>query len=314
MKVLAWLGSRSTGMLAIGAALGLLLPGLAEALHRFLPILVFLFTATSFVKVEGTTFAESWRQPLIPCLLIFWVLLACPVIFALLIELTPLAIPTELKRAILVWAASPPMTAAIIFAIFLGLHLPLAVGVAIIGTLVLPATGPAICLSLGNVPVQMDSFSFSLRVGVFIASAALFGWAVRRVLGKERLRLFSGEISGVIVVVLMLYAASLTAAVNAYLQTSPAQVAIYIGVAYAINIFVQLVTAGLFAWAGRLKAVTGALLAGNRNMSVLTANLGGAATPEVMLFFAAVHVPIYTLPWVLRYIYGWAASKAETSV
>ena len=40
-----------------------------------------------------------------------------------------------------------------------------------------------------------------------------------------------------------------------------------------------------------------------RKVAVVWANLGSAATPELMLFFAAVQLPIYVLPAALRPVY-----------
>ena len=38
-------------------------------------------------------------------------------------------------------------------------------------------------------------------------------------------------------------------------------------------------------------------------MAVVWANLGGAASPELSLFFASVQLPIYVLPALLKPVY-----------
>ena len=68
-----------------------------------------------------------------------------------------------------------------------------------------------------------------------------------------------------------------------------------------------------FAALGRRHAAEVALVAGNRNMGVVIANLGRAATPELTLFFAAVQLPIYLLPLILRPLYRRLGSAATSS-
>jgi hypothetical protein len=65
-------------------------------------------------------------------------------------------------------------------------------------------------------------------------------------------------------------------------------------------------------------ATTAALLTGNKNMSVIYANLGGANSPEITLFFAAIHVPIYAFPWFFQGVYhgavsGWHRTRQTAS-
>src|SRR5206468_3031299 len=67
-----------------------------------------------------------------------------------------------------------------------------------------------------------------------------------------------------------------------------------------------------FAWTARPVAATIGLLGGNRNMAVVGANLGSAARPELMLFFALMQIPIYALPIALPPGYRRVAGRGLT--
>jgi BASS family bile acid:Na+ symporter len=73
--------------------------------------------------------------------------------------------------------------------------------------------------------------------------------------------------------------------------------------AFAASLLAQIAAFVVFWWIGRLSALTVAMVGGNRNMGVVLATLGNAATPELALFFVAVQFPIYVLPAALRPIY-----------
>lgn len=301
MNILAWLGQRATGALAAGAILGLILPGPADLFLKLLPLLVFAFTVVSFLKVETAEIVRAWRRPLLPLLLSLWCLVVSPIILALVIRL--LSVPEGLAQAIVLWAASPPMIAAAVFAVLLRLDGALAMGVTIVCMLIMPMTAPPLSLLLTGLSVNIDVMTLTMRVGAFMISAAIVAWAAQRLVGRSRLMRRTNELSGVSVLVLVAYGASLMPVVREEIAVDPARVLLFVAVAFVTNLAFQTVTGLLFFRFGRLHCATAGLLAGNRNMSVICANLGVAATSEVMLFFAAIHLPIYTLPWVLRRLY-----------
>src|SRR5262249_42982160 len=130
--------------LATGVILGISLPGLAQSLREWLSALVYVLTLASFLKIDTPILVRSWRRPLLPCLLVVWCLIISPI--AIGCVLLVLSVPTGLAQALIVWAASPPMTAAIVFSILLRLDVSLTVGVSLIGMLVVPMTGPPLSL------------------------------------------------------------------------------------------------------------------------------------------------------------------------
>jgi BASS family bile acid:Na+ symporter len=105
------------------------------------------------------------------------------------------------------------------------------------------------------------------------------------------------------VLILLLFAIAIMDGVNALLPAKPEQVLLYAGAALAASLVLQAVTFLAFAALPRIPALTTGLIGGNHNMAVVWANLGGAATPELTLFFAAVQLPIYVLPALLKPAY-----------
>ena len=319
LRWLAWIGRRGTAALAVGALLGLAVPGLANLLAPALPALVFAFLASTLLRLRFDGLRQCFRRPLLPALLIAWSLVLSPAALALVLRATPpQLLPGELPDALMLWAASPPMTAAAAFAALLGLDVELAFGVSLVSTLATPLTAPPLLFGLAGFAVGIDGVALSARLAAVVGGAAAVAWALRRMLGEERLERHGDEIGGAMILVLVAFAAALMTEMRARLATAPDTALTFIAVAFASNLLVQGATAACFAWAGRRRAATAALLGGNRNLSVVYAGLGAAATPDITLFFAAVHLPIYMLPLLLRRIYSAgrgavAADKAEAA-
>lgn len=312
MNPLAWVGQHATAALAIGVVLGLMVPGSSDLLPPFLPALVFAFTAASFLKVDLAPFQRMVRRPVLPCILVVWILVISPLVAAL--ALIQLPVSRDLLLALIVWAVSPPMTAAIVFAAILRLDVSLATGVCLAGMLVVSFTGPLLSLSLVELPINVDPIRSVLRVLAFVSSAASVALLIRICIGVRRLAAFDLEISGLIVIILLLYATTVMSDVRDIALSDPVSVAYYVIAAYAINLGVQLLTGVLFAFGGAKFAVTSAILAGNRNMGILYANMGPLVTPELKLFFAAIHIPIYTFPYLLKPLYSKFMTDAEEAV
>jgi bile acid:Na+ symporter, BASS family len=305
VRALAWLGRHATEALVAGVFIGLIFPHLAAVLQEWLSPLVLVFTAAAFLKADIQLVALAvWRRPLLPALLLIWLLVAVPVATAAIIH--SLHVPVQLAQALIVWAASPSMTAAIVFAALLGLDVTLATSLATLSIIAVPLTGPYLINWLAGVAAGMNVLTMMGRTAAFIGAALAMAWAVRRLAGEVALEKRASELNGAIIILLVLFGISLMGGVSDRLMSDPGHIIKYVAAAFMANLAAQITSSILFARAGSWRSATAALLTGNRNMSVLCANLGAASTPDIMLFFAASHVPIYLLPWMLRKAYDWA--------
>jgi BASS family bile acid:Na+ symporter len=313
VRMLAWLGRHATEALIGGVFIGLILPDLAIILQGWLSPLVFVFTAATFLKVDVIAVARAaWRQPLLPSLLLVWSLVAVPIVVAGAIHL--FRVPLGLAQALIVWAASPSMTAAIVFAAVLGLDVALAVTLSTLSMVVVPLTGPRLTMWLVGMSIGADALILTGRIAAFIGAALAVAWALRRLVGRAALDKRANEINGAIIILLVLFGISLTAGLGRLFLRDPGHIMEFIIAAFIANLVTQIASSLLFVWAGSWRSATAALLSGNRNMSVLCANLGVASTPDIMLFFATSHIPIYVLPWILRKVYRRATNTALNPV
>jgi bile acid:Na+ symporter, BASS family len=138
---------------------------------------------------------------------------------------------------------------------------------------------------------------------LFIGGAALVAMALRRLIGVERLKRHALELSGLNVLILLLFAIGIMSGVGPRLLAEPRQVALYAATALIANLALQALSFVAFAFLPRISALTIGLVGGNNNMAVVWATLGAAATPELTLFFAMVQLPVYVLPAALKPVY-----------
>ena len=301
MHLLAWLGHRAIAALAAGAIVGVLVPQLAAFLQRILPELIFLFTILSLLTVNRRSILPPRGEWPLPWVMIIWSIVATPLLVGLIL-LIPV-FPSGLSQAIMIWAVSPPMTAAIIFAKMLELDTSLALSVSTTSIMIVPVSGPLLYFCLAERSVRFNSLLIAGHVCVFITIALLATYLFARLFGSRRISRIVPQLNGCAVLILVAYSNALTSGVSEAFSRSPWRVTVFLLVAFSANLIVQCLTFCIFFKFGVKCRMTCALLAGNRNMSILCANLGSALTPDLMLFFAISHIPTYTLPWLFRRVY-----------
>jgi len=297
----ALLQRHGAALLAIGLLVGLVVPPLAALLRPALPVLVFLLTGATFLAVDWPGTAAHARRPALMIFIPAWTLVASPVLAVLAARLVGL--PASLIQGLVLWAASAPLAAGPALAMLLGLDGALALLAMVIGTLLMPLTLPPLALGLIGLDIGIGVAPLMVRLALFVGGAAALAILLRRLAGAARLQAYETEIAGFNVLLLHLFAIAVMDGVGDLILAAPASALLYVLTAFAANLGLQ--AAGLMvAWRlGRVPALTIGLISGNRNMAVVMANLGSAASPEIALFFAAVQFPIYTLPAILGPLY-----------
>ncbi len=234
-------------------------------------------------------------------LILAWTLLVSPIVTALAARMAGL--PAPLAQALVLWAASPPLISVPAIALLLGLDGALALLVMVTGTFLMPFTLPPLVLGLIGLELGIGILPLMRNLVLFIGGAALVAAALRYLGGAERRRRHAVELSGLSVLILILFAIAIMDGVRDLIVARPQQVLGYALCALFVSLLLQALGFLAFGWLPRIAALTVGLIAGNNNMAVVWANLGSAATPELMLFFAAVQLPIYVLPAALRPVY-----------
>lgn len=308
---LAFLRRHGTVLMAAGLLVGLALPVLAALLRPALSLLVFLITIAAFLSVEHPALMAHVRRPALLVLIPAWTLLATPLLAIACAQVAGLS--PALTQGLVLWAASPPLAAAPAIALLLGLDGALALLATLGSTFLMPFVLPPLVLGLLGLQLGVGIVALMTKLALFIGGAALVAALLRRTAGSPRLQRHATEIGGINVLLLHLFAIAMMDGVRDLILAQPGTVLLYVATAFGANVVFQAMSVLAFCRLGRLPALTAGLIGGNRNMALVFANLGSAATPELTLFFAAVQLPIYTLPAALRPLYRPLGTSAPPS-
>jgi len=300
-RILVFLSTHGTWILAGGVFLGLAWPQAARVMGPMLAPSVFLILTASLVRLDWQATLGYARRPLVIVLTLVGLMGLAPVATALVVALTEP--PPGLAGAIVLMAAAPPVMAAIAFSLLLDLDASLAMVLSFVGTLVAPLTVPPIALALLGIELKVGAGELMLRLAIVAFGAAAAAATIRRLVRRETLRRLSREIDGVAVAMLLVFAVAIMDGVAAAIAERPGFVATATGLAFAANIALQAAGAAAFCWLGLRQALTVGLACGNRNMGLLLAALAGTADFDIVLFFAIGQIPMYVLPALQRPFY-----------
>ncbi|HVF63812.1 MAG TPA: hypothetical protein VNE58_07455 [Casimicrobiaceae bacterium] len=298
--MLKYLGRHATLFMAGGVLLGLVVPPLA-ALAKPLLIPTLLIPLTlALVRLDWSAVA-AWRHRAgTAALLIVWLLGISPVlVWGASTALVSVGFPEPLRQALVMMAASSPIVSSVAIALIVGLDATLAIVAVLCATALVPLTLPPIASALVGVTLEIDLFTFMLRLAVLVGAAFGAAWLIRLVVPQPKLIAKRELLDGLTVVNLVLFGLAIMDGVTAYAIANPAYVVIALVAAYAFNLGLQ--AAGYFAFRhlGRREALSVALVSGNCNMGLVLVALEGRASFEVIVFFALAQIPMYTLPALL---------------
>jgi predicted Na+-dependent transporter len=302
-RFLAFFDRHGTRLLASGLFIGLVLQPVAHAIWPLLPALVFLLTAATMLRIDWPQVIAHARQPLRIGFFVIWALGVSPVLMAAIVQI--LGVPTGLAQSLVLWAASPPLMSLPAIALLLGLDAALALLVMVAATFLVPLTLPPLLLGLMGLDLGIGIGPLMARLAVVVGGAGAVAGLLRWQLGRERLRRLSREISGINVLLLVLFAVGVMDGMAGHLLHEPLRVLGYGAAALGASLGLQTVSFLSFGWLGRSSALTMGLVGGNKNMAVVWASLSAAAasSPDLMLYFACAQLPIYLLPAALAPIY-----------
>jgi BASS family bile acid:Na+ symporter len=289
-----------------GLAIGLVWPELASALKPVLAPSVVLLLLVSMLRVEPSSIVAAFDRLRLLAAVWIWALLIAPFV-ALGIGMA-LGLPGDLANALTVSAAAPPLLFGAMFATVTGLNGGLAlvgvVGGTLLGALTIPLVASGAGLDLGDVSTGV----FLLRSTVIVAGTAALAWGIRAALGQARMDAHKTSFEGIGVVLMIVFAVAVMDGVTALAFADPARLAAFVAAAFALNLALQLGTAGLFWRLGTDTAATLAIVGGFRNNGLLLAILPPPVPAEIVLFVAAAQFPIYIVPALAWPLYARAAS------
>ena len=301
LRGLAWLGRHGGAVIAVAVFVGLAVPPLAALLRPLLVAAIVGPFLIALLRIDWQQLGRLIRRPAGTLVALAWLLVLLPIATHTL--LLPFALPPSLHASMVLMAAAPPLMASGNLALLLGLDATLAVLLTVLGTALMPLTLPWIGLQLLGVALDVSAAELTTRLGLVIGGCFAAAWALRRTLKPGFVARHAETLDGLAIVGLVVFAIAIMDGVGAMLLARPGFVLGYMVAAYALNVGLQALGSGAFAWTGRRRALTMGLCSGNANLGLLLAALADRAPLDLLVFIAAAQLPIYTLPVIQRPFY-----------
>ncbi|MBO6894804.1 MAG: sodium:proton symporter [Roseibium sp.] len=298
---LAWIGRHGTAALAICIFIGMALPALSSTLRPYLPLSVFSLLTLAFLRVDHQAIRMRLRRPALLLLALVWMMLGAPLLTYLAIEWTGLAdFGPDVVLALYIATAAPPVMAAPAFMFLLGLDGTLSLALSVAAMIITPLTAPFIGeLMLGSyLPLSVGGLA--VQLSMLLVGAFLFSIILRKIAGEERLARSAHHISGLNVLLLLVFAIAAMDGVAASFAAKPLYTLALTGLTFCLA-FAQIgLTLLIFVPATREDAYAIAHTCGTRNMGLMVAAFGGTLPEFTWLWFAVGQFPIYMLPMFLK--------------
>lgn len=315
LKSLAWLARHGSWLIGGCLFIGLALPDLARLCKPLIGPAVFVLLIATLLRIDWSQALAHARRPGPTALMIVWLLLGAPLaMWAALHVITP---PEGLARALVLTASSPVLTAVPTFALLLGLDAALALVAMLATSLLQPVLQPPLALALLGIELDVGIGALMSRLGMFVGGAFAAALIVRWLAGRERIERAAAPISGVAVLMLILFGIGVVDGLTGTILARPGHALVFLAAAFAGNFALQVIGGTIFCLLARAglfehrQALTIALASGNRNLAVLVAVLGPAADADLFLFLAVNQFPMYFVPAVLGPIYRRLLATAE---
>lgn len=295
---LGLLGRHARWALPAGVFLGILLPDLAALARPLLTPAVVGSLSAALLRLDWGRLAEAARRPSLPGWITAWQVVVSPLIVwggTLLVGLPP-----DLRLALVLQAAAPPIGSAAVFAMILGLDGVLCVVATVASTLLLPLTlTPIVGVLLPDAGLKVELAAFVLRVTLLVIAPFAMALAVRRAFGAERLRRNEDLLAGANVLLLVVFAIAVMDGVTARALREPQLIGALLLAACVATVVLHLAGFALFRSAGVAAAYGAALMSGNRNMGLMLAITAGNAGETFSLYVGISQIPMYFAPLAL---------------
>jgi ACR3 family arsenite transporter len=299
VKLLRIAGKNGAWVVIAGVLLGFAIPPLSAAARPLLTLAIFIFTFSSFLKIEPEAFHREIRDAKGSLLMVLWATLGVPLIVSLLIAVFRPG--PELAQGMLFWALVPTSPACVAFAAILGLRMPLTLVATVIGTAASPFYMPWLALMLGGYQLSLNPASMSLHLLAIVGGACAVALLVRRFAGQF-VRDNPDAMTGVAVFALVLAGIGSMRGMLAYFRAEPVMMIELLLLAYAMTLGFQILGTLLFWRHSRNAALTAGLISGTRTITLAWVVLGAAILPMADIFLAAGMVAKYTCPGLTKWL------------
>ncbi len=299
LNALIWIGRQGRYFLIVGLIVGLLSPGLAEALRPWIGTLVAVLLFVTGLRI-GARAAFGSLQDLGPALARIAVL---QTVFPLFVAgaLWTLGVADHpLSLAVVLMLAAPSLIGAPNFAIMMGRDPVPGMRLLVLGTALFPFTAfPVLWLLDPTGAGALGALSLSLGLLAAILGAAGLGFALRFFRPGLGTPMAQGALDGVAALLLAVVVVGLMSAVGPLLRSQPLELLKWLAVALFINVFLVVATLQVSRWTKLRMRISTAIYAGNRNIALFLIALPDAVAAPLLVFVGCYQIPMYLTPVLL---------------
>ncbi|CAN7283287.1 hypothetical protein [Bosea sp. LjRoot237] len=297
---------RGPTILALGVLVGLAFPALAELARPSMPVMIFTIVLGTLLRTDGQAVIAVLGRPALSLVLPVIVMVACPVLIGLIAH--RLGLGAELALALVLATAAPPSSGTAAVARMLGLDGTVPLAVTLLCMALAPITVPLLAGWFGG--IGFSAFDLALRLALLVGGAEGVALLLRR-FAAPLLRSHGGAVDRIVVAALLVFVVATMAGVRAQIEADWQGALLCLALAFAGNLGLQ--GAGAFLLPGTLaERLTVGLILGNRNVGLVWSALGAAASPRMVLFFAATQLPIYLTPRLIGLLISYARTRKPT--
>lgn len=298
---LAWSARHGSLLLAVGIFGGVLSPGLAAGMRWFITPNVLALMTLVLLRVDIPATLAHLRRPGRVALLVVVHALLCPVLAYAAIQ--PLGFDPSVAAGVVIFATGCAATSSPAFARMVGLDPELSLLVTLATTVLVPLTAPPVALLLLGVDLALSTQAFMGRLLLVVGLPMALSFALRRLLGPQRLAHYGEATDGLVVWLVVFYGFAVMDGLAARMAADPGWVVQAVAAAFAVSYGLNASTALALLPLGVRTAATAGLMSGNRNMALYLAVLPAAADPRIGLFFGLCQFPLFLSPFLLTPLY-----------
>lgn len=299
-RFLAILGRYSTYSYAASIFLGLALPQLAASLRPFIPVSIFIFIVLAFARANLDGVQAVLRAPgQLAAGLVLSTLLPPFLAACLLFSPAGQMLDPEIRLAIALMAAAPPLMASPVYAALLGCDNSYSLAILVIGMAICPLVSPLIASVLAQAYVPLSPLDLAQRLALFVGGGMATGVLARRMIGAARFVGIKAELDGLGVVLFFLFAIAAMDGVLDAINHSPLPMAGMLALSTVIAGVTYAASYGLASFLPFNHRFSGSIGVGMRNMGLIIAPILGILPKNTFLYFALAQIPIYVAPLAL---------------
>lgn len=290
-------------LLVLGLVAGVALPGLAAAMRPWLPVLVASLLFLAVLRIGPQQALDSLRdmRPSLGVILVYQVALP----LALLGVMNVAGIGgTVTATALALVLAAAPLSGSPNLTILTGFDPAPALRLVLLGTALLPVTVLPVFWFMPEIEDTAAVLASVGRLLAVILLAALAAAAVRLTLFRAPGPGAIAALDGLSAIAMAVVVVALMSALGPMLATAPGTVAYWVGVAFAVNIGLQVAAASILR--GRIardQVVPLSIIAGNRNIALFLVAVPAEMAEALLIFIGCYQIPMYLTPVLLRRFY-----------